>query len=147
MIKNKFNIGQRVILVSNGAVKEMTVNGIFPSGSKSIKYTFAESSERMRISSVGYDPTRSPRAPRIERTASIWEREYMHIPMFMDHHATILYDDKTYFEESEIFENEQDFRANVKIEMIAPTTTELKEKLKSFDTGDKEINEIIKAVV
>jgi len=134
MIKNKFNIGQRVIGIIGGKAKEVIISSIEADGD-SLKYSFEARASSIKVR-AGYDPAASAVAVRLGGLSDVW----------MD----VVYDLAQYNEklsESEIFENEEDFRANVKINVIAPTTEELKGKLRGFDTGDKEINQIIKAVV
>lgn len=125
MLKNKFNIGQKVIIVNDSKIIEKEVKIIkkvdgvlcygFETDDVTISFPPAWPTGRSRHGyMIGVDPYRS-------------------VELFK--------------QEDEIFESEADFRKSAKIEFIKPSKKDLKQQLKDYKTDDAKLKSLIEKIV
>jgi len=126
MLKNKFNIGQTVIVVADREVVEKTVVGIKP---KKDKLLYELSSTRFgekenKAPSFAEFHTAFMSAIKIDMDRSFRPSTYPVPQLKREELAYSLenYSTATY-KESDIFTNEEEFRASVKIKALPPVPT------------------------
>lgn len=159
MKTNKFNIGQKVIVIEGGHVIQKTVKAItFDSYAGELRYELtgnrkkpdyfyeahAHASEAFGVAftRMGLDLS-WPSHLRKSSIRAIDNRPSVVICDDIDHDGKYL--------ESDLFTSEEDFRANVKIQMIEPTKTELIDELKkvpnsAFTSGSEHVRELIQKI-
>lgn len=139
MQKNKFNIGQKVIVVDGSEVVEREIATIDGTGEE-VLYTLHPESNTYGF--TAYMDMFLPPPP-----ISVHSRLSERSPI-MPYPDTVIKHTKKKFKQDDIFENEQDFRENVFIKRPKPSQTDLKKKLKEVadslaSTGDKEVKELL----
>lgn len=147
MQKNKFNIGQKVIVIDGRTIVEKEVIEIDGKGNE-VSYTLSNTTNAPKVRSSHFiDMFSDPFF--VESHHRIMQRPLFKRPDYIM--ADDIDKNNNKYMESEIFESENDFRANVIITRPKPTQKELKEKLQEYadslaTKGNPEVKSLLEKI-